>query len=87
MSPVITDSIPWKHELHKMATALERKARLRRWTERTGFLVERDVMLGAYAIRKLIDTPGKSSDEARSTSIGITRHQLIGVPPDFLVNL
>ena len=38
-------SIPWKHELRKMAAALERRAGMRRWTERTGFLVERDVML------------------------------------------
>jgi hypothetical protein len=80
---VISDSSPWKAELVSFAAAINRRARQKRWTERTGFLVERDIMLGAYAIRKLLDAPGKVSDEARSAQVGIVRHSLTGPPPDY----
>jgi len=80
---VISDSVPWKVELLKTADSLDRRAHQKRWTERTGFLVECDIMLGAYAIRKLLDTPAKISDETRATSIQIARHPLVGDPPEF----
>jgi hypothetical protein len=72
---VISDSEPWKAELLKTADRLDRRSIQERWTDRSGFLVERDIMLGAYAIRKLLDTPAKISDEARRAkcpSLGTT---------------
>ena len=51
---VISDSIPWKDELLKIADRLERRKVQRRWVERTSFLVERDIMISAYALRKLL---------------------------------
>jgi hypothetical protein len=41
---MIDDSIPWKADLIKVAYRLQAKTKQRRWTERTGYLIERDVM-------------------------------------------
>lgn len=80
---MITDSIPWKQDLFSIALRLERRKSQKRWTERTSFLVERDVMVGAYIMRKLIQTPAKVSDEAKSHQIRANRHELRGKTPDF----
>ena len=50
---MISDSFPWREELLRVAGRLEKRKAQRRWTERTMFLVERDIMISAYAIRKL----------------------------------
>jgi hypothetical protein len=50
---VISDSIPWREQLLTVADTLKRRKVQRRWTERTSFLVERDIMVSAYAVRKL----------------------------------
>ena len=34
---------------------LEAKTKQKRWTDRTGYLIERDFMVGAHAMRKLIE--------------------------------
>lgn len=52
---MISDAIPWREELLRVADRLEKKAGQKRWTERSGFLVERDVMTSAYAIRRLLE--------------------------------
>ncbi len=61
---MIDDSIPSKDELVKVADRLEAKTEQKRWTERTGYLIEQDFMVSAYAIRKLIDAH-KVSDKLR----------------------
>jgi hypothetical protein len=78
---VIQDSVPWREELCKVAERLERRKTQRRWTERTGFLVERDVMTSAYAVRKLIEAR-KVSDELSAQRVVVKRHPLIGRAPD-----
>ena len=50
---VIWESWPWREELCRVAQRLEARRSQKRWNERTTFLVERDLMVGAYAIRKL----------------------------------
>ncbi|NEA34842.1 hypothetical protein [Streptomyces sp. SID13031] len=79
---MIADSIPWKEELWRVARNLERRKTQARWTARSGFLVERDTMTAAYAIRKLIEAH-KLSDEVRAEQIPAQRHVLIGDPVDF----
>jgi hypothetical protein len=80
---VITDSTPWKIELLRIADRLERKKTQRRWTEQTGFLVERDVMVGAYALRKLLEAR-KISDLLANRQVLIKEHVLLegSRPPD-----
>jgi hypothetical protein len=78
---VIGDSVPWKEELLRVAEVLDRRTRQRRWTERTSFLVERDVMNAAYAVRKLNEAR-KISDEVAAEAVVCRRHSLIGRPVD-----
>lgn len=78
---VINDSVPWKEDLLRVALALEQRTTQRRWTERTSYLVERDIMIGAYAIRRL-DESRKISDQLRSKSVRVRRYDLKGKPLD-----
>jgi hypothetical protein len=78
---VIDDSIPWKDELVKSADRLEAKTKQTRWTDRTGYLIERDFILSAYAMRKLIQSH-KVSDKLRQHQFPVVRYDLIGNPPD-----
>ncbi|MCH1883220.1 hypothetical protein [Agrococcus sp. ARC_14] len=55
-SSVLDESGPWRQSLWTMAAALERRISLRSWRPRTGYLVERDIVLGAFSIRKLIES-------------------------------
>jgi hypothetical protein len=79
--PMIDDSIPWKDELLKIADRLESRKTQRRWTERTGFLVERDIMLSAYAVRKLLEAR-KVSDILAARRVIVRQHSLLGRTPD-----
>jgi hypothetical protein len=78
---VISDSIPWREELLRVADRLEQKKTQRRWTERSSFLVERDVMVSAYAIRKLLEAR-RLSDDLVAQPLKVRRHSLVGRPPD-----
>ncbi|OBK72748.1 hypothetical protein [Mycobacterium sp. 1274761.0] len=46
----------WQDALVEIAVRLEAKTRQSRWTARTDHLIERDFALGAYAIRKLVES-------------------------------
>ena len=50
---MITDSIPWKEEPLRVANRLKKKKFQVRWTERSSFLVEGDIMVSAYSVRRL----------------------------------
>lgn len=80
---MIDDSIPWKDDLVKVADRLEAKTRQKRWTDRTGYLIERDFMVSAFAIRRLLDAH-KISDALRQRQIPVTRFDLAGRPPDLM---
>ena len=49
-----TTSHPWKEHLLRQAEALDKLRGTRRWTEPTAIKLEESVVLGFYAIRKLI---------------------------------
>jgi hypothetical protein len=78
---MIGDSVPWKEELLRVAEVLERRTTQRRWTERTSFLVERDIMTAAYAVRKLNEAR-KISDELAAEAVVCMKHSLSGRPVD-----
>jgi hypothetical protein len=78
---VIDDAIPWKEELVRVADRLESKTRQRRWTDRTGYLIERDFVTGAYAMRKLIESHD-ASDELTQRQVPVRRSELRGTAPD-----
>jgi hypothetical protein len=74
---MIGDGVPWKEELLRVAETLKGRVQQQRWMDRTNFLVERDVMIAGYAIRKLHESH-KLSDELVATPITVFRHPLIG---------
>lgn len=78
---MIGDSVPWKDDLLRIADTIERRTTQRRWTERTSFLVERDVMVAAYAIRKLLEAR-ELSDEVSAEPVHARLHRLTGTPVD-----
>ncbi|OZC86451.1 hypothetical protein CH254_18085 [Rhodococcus sp. 06-412-2C] len=73
---MIQDSTPWKDELIAVADRLQKKTTQKRWTERSGFLVERDLMVSAYSLRKLIDNY-KVSDALAQKQFALERFELI----------
>ncbi|TFB51958.1 hypothetical protein [Cryobacterium tagatosivorans] len=77
---MIADSVPWREELLKLATALERRAELKRWTARTGFLVERDLMVGMFTIRRLVES-AKTSSLLPRERVSFGMHPLTGRVP------
>ena len=77
------DSLPWKDELVKAADRLEAKTKQARWTNRSGYLIERDFIVSAYAMRKLVDSHSLP-EELRQRQIPVRRFDLISSPPDLL---
>ncbi|MAM53249.1 MAG: hypothetical protein CMH35_00070 [Microbacterium sp.] len=77
---MIGDSVPWRDELLKSSMRLRRWSTQKGWTERTYFLAERDIMMGAYSIRRLIDS-AKSSSLLPSMRIPTVRYPLVGRKP------
>ncbi|WP_344775612.1 hypothetical protein [Gryllotalpicola kribbensis] len=65
---MISDSVPWREDLIRISRRLRTRDVQRRWTERTYYLVERDIMFGAYSIRRLI--------ESRKTSTRLPQRRL-----------
>lgn len=80
---MIGDSIPWRDELLKSVVRLRRWSIQKRWTERTYFLAERDIMMGAYSIRRLIDS-SKSSSLLPAKRVLTVRYPLVGRKPMLL---
>jgi hypothetical protein len=78
---VTDDAIAWQHELLKVADRLEAKTKQARWTARTGYLIERDFVIGGYAMRKLIESH-TVSEQLRQCQIPVRRIDLTGRPPD-----
>jgi hypothetical protein len=78
---VIDDATAWKGELVKVADRLETRTKQARSTDRTSYLIERDFVVGAYAMRKLVDTQSVSA-ELRQRQFPVRRFELSGSPPD-----
>lgn len=65
---MVDGSAPWKDELVKVAARLEARTKQRRWAPTTEFLIERDVVVGAYALRTVIAV---ASDSLTSTRVPV----------------
>jgi hypothetical protein len=78
---VADELFAWRDQLVKVADRLEAKTKQRRWTDRTGHLIERDVVAAAYAMRKLVETQ-RVPDELTQQPFPVRRYELTGDPPD-----
>ena len=80
---MISDSVPWRDELGKVARQLRGRENQKRWTERTAYLIERDLMMGMFAIRRLIES-GKCSSRLPKRRIPAQLATLTGREPDLI---
>jgi hypothetical protein len=80
---VIWESWPWKRELARLAAKMRRRMVQRRWSEASLAILERDVFVTGFAIRKLLDSH-KLSDEAESIGIPATAHAARGRAVDIM---
>ncbi|MCX5876487.1 MAG: hypothetical protein NT087_09410 [Deltaproteobacteria bacterium] len=55
----------WKDDLLKLANKLERRLIQTRWSEKSFFAVEKEIFLGFYSIRKLIESNKVSKSVAQ----------------------
>ena len=53
---MICDSTYWKEDLRRRSISLQKRLGQRRWTERSFALIEQELMLGFYSIRKLLES-------------------------------
>jgi hypothetical protein len=71
---VSDDVRAWKEELVRVADRLEAKTKQKRWTDKGEFLIERDFMVAAYAIRKVLQSH-TVSNEIRQGQIPVRRFE------------
>lgn len=55
------ESCYWKEELARVSHSLRRRRKPQRWTERAHCLVERDIMIGFFIVRRMIELHKVSS--------------------------
>lgn len=60
---MIWGSHSWKEDLARLAGNLRKKAQQRRWPERSTAKLEKEVFMGFYAIRKLLEAKKLSESE------------------------
>lgn len=77
---MIVDPTPWRDELIRVADRLEAKTRQARWTNRTDFLIERDFIVSAYAMRWLIES-GHVPEDASGRRVPVRRFDPIARLP------
>jgi hypothetical protein len=70
---MITESHYWKDDLLQRAQQLRRRVNQRRWTGVSSARVEQIIMLGFYAVRKLIEAK-KLSDDVANQTLKIAAH-------------
>jgi hypothetical protein len=64
------ESFYWKEELHRIARSIQRVSKPPRWSERAHCIVERDLMIGFFMLRRLIELHKVST---------VTRDQMLNV--------
>lgn len=65
---MISDSVPWKQECLKIATKLAKRYNQKKWSERSLFTLEKEVFLGLFALRKLMES-NKVTDSVKNRKI------------------
>src|SRR3990167_2805901 len=53
---MIQESSYWKNDLLKLACRLERRLIQERWGEKNFYTVEKEIFIGFYSVRKLIES-------------------------------
>lgn len=80
---MIWESTYWKEELFRYARQIRRRQALKRWGDRSTAGLEKDLMLGFYSIRKLVEAH-KVSDEIRERRLCLQGYPWAGSPVTFM---
>ena len=80
---MIWESVYWKEELFKHALRIRRRQTLKRWVERSTASLEKDLMIGFYSIRKLVEAH-KVSDEIGDRPLKLKGYPWTGSPITFM---
>jgi len=81
---MIDESAPWKEELLKISDRLERRYNQKRWPERSFFLFEKEVFLGFFSVRKLMES-NKISEKVKDKEVELAVYPA-GEKPVTLLN-
>src|SRR5436190_21430437 len=81
---MITEPRYWKTDLVRLADKLEKRFKQKRWTSSSTAALEKEVLVGAYAVRRLIES-GHVSKSARAMSIKVTAYAHRNTLPKSLV--
>lgn len=76
---MIHESSYWKNDLLKLASRLERRLIQKRWGEKNLYTLEKEIFLGFYSIRKLIESK-KVSDNLSRKKYSIREYSYCGNP-------
>jgi hypothetical protein len=73
----------WKEAHFRHARAIRQRQALTRWSERSSAGLEKDLIIGFFSIRKLVE-PHKVSDELRDRSLHLQGYPSTGSPVNFM---
>jgi len=76
------DSLYWKEELAKISKILKRVENPKRWSERRLGIVERDIMIGFFLLRRIIELH-KVSSRVRDYTISVIACHRKGTPVNY----
>lgn len=82
---MIHESSYWKNDLLKLASRLERRLIQTRWAANNIYTLEKEIFIGFYSIRKLIESK-KVSDNLSSKKYSIHEFPYRGNPTSFMTH-
>lgn len=80
---MIWESTYWKEELFRHARRLRQRQAFKKWSERSAACLEKDLMIGFYSVRKLIEAH-KVSDEIRDRRLCLQGYPWTGSAVTFM---
>src|SRR6218665_1643686 len=83
---MIHESSYWKDDLLKLACSLERRLIQTRWGEKNFYTVEKEIFIGFYSIRKLIESK-KISDHVSEKKYKIHEFPYRGNPESIVTHM
>lgn len=75
LSPMITESYYWKKPLLNGAKVIRKYMNAENISEAQFARVEREILIGFYSIRKLLEATGKVSAETRAMKVTLKRYE------------
>lgn len=72
---MIIESYPWKQPLLAGAKVIRENMDAQDISEAQFAMIEREIFIGFYAIRKLLEATGKVSSETRAMQVALTRYK------------